>query len=115
MKKIEQKGSLVEKEEVIRSAAVKMILRASSMRTRKSVSSINCRSLPLAELEIQILLQFQKDKLQRSQKAEARNDNSTKKGAISFNVDKAIFSKASVVTQLLTMRMDQTLCTRYER
>lgn len=37
------------------------------------------------------------------------------KGAISINVDKAIFSKASVVTQLLTMRMDQTLCTRYER
>lgn len=83
------------------------------MRTRKSVSSINCRSSPLAELEIQILHQFQKDKLQRSRKAEARNDNSTKKGA--FNVDKAIFSKASVVTQLLTMRMDQTLCTRYER
>lgn len=82
------------------------------MRIRKSVSSINCRSSPLDELEILILHQFQNNSLQGSPKAEARNDNSTKKGAISFNVDKAIFSKASVVTQLLTMRMDQTLCTR---
>lgn len=82
------------------------------MRTKKSVSSINCRSSPLAELEILILHQFQNNSLQRSPKAEARNDNSTIKGAISFNVDKAIFSKASVVTHLLTMRMDQTLCTR---